>query len=559
MLSIVSLLQEPIRGVSTKPSSSAVLHFKLTDSNLEHSSTDMHLSARPQGATVMDTLNSNVHFTMSRPFTVNWLRHRKTIPGVKFSAHDMKPSQQDFKSTTLYSLNTLWGSHKFDHSANKTLHEGIPTSSVPNIFNRRSRSKLRKARILPFTSRDFSRGESKNRNKGSEIFHPLIESEALILPEIISNSPPRKDESSLPVYESTSYIPTLRGFIQAELNYDKTISEKMPRFESDLGFGQVDKTLTGSEFPWHFSDSAQTTGYDEVYNLRPKRQAIGGVINVTRDEEAGGKTITVSKEESHHQSNLAPSADIAQVVTPERNNNVKRSDRWNSSVSPSALVPNSESGVVTTNNGEDGMATQPGVATFGETLYLASVQPPITTVPVRTTKTSVCDPVTPHTLPSDVVNCTTAGEQWQETVKIGVILPFHGPFPWAIAKTHPALQLAVDRIEREEILPGKRIELIIRDSVCSQTYGPLMGIELYVAKAAHVFVGPACDYAVAPLARFSFRWQIPILTAGALVSAFHDRNEYRLLTRVQVWSECAVSGCINKFLIAWPFPYNKIK
>ncbi|KAK7474182.1 hypothetical protein BaRGS_00034590 [Batillaria attramentaria] len=56
------------------------------------------------------------------------------------------------------------------------------------------------------------------------------------------------------------------------------------------------------------------------------------------------------------------------------------------------------------------------------------------------------------------------------------------------------------------------MELVLRDSFCSETYGPLQGIDLYVEKAAHVFVGPACDYAVAPLARFSFRWKIPILT-----------------------------------------------
>ena len=125
-----------------------------------------------------------------------------------------------------------------------------------------------------------------------------------------------------------------------------------------------------------------------------------------------------------------------------------------------------------------------------------------------------------------------------EAVKIGVILPFAGPFPWVLQKTYPALQLAVERVKRLGVLPNRTLQLVLRDSFCSETYGPLQGIDLYVEKAAHVFVGPACDYAVAPLARFSFRWQIPILTAGALVSAFQDRREYRLLTRVQVW--CAV-------------------
>ena len=140
-----------------------------------------------------------------------------------------------------------------------------------------------------------------------------------------------------------------------------------------------------------------------------------------------------------------------------------------------------------------------------------------------------------------------------EAVKIGVILPFAGPFPWVLQKTYPALQLAVERVKRLGVLPNRTLQLVLRDSFCSETYGPLQGIDLYVEKAAHVFVGPACDYAVAPLARFSFRWQIPILTAGALVSAFQDRREYRLLTRVQVWGAVWVKNLFFSLFFFFSF------
>jgi len=46
------------------------------------------------------------------------------------------------------------------------------------------------------------------------------------------------------------------------------------------------------------------------------------------------------------------------------------------------------------------------------------------------------------------------------------------------------------------------------------------------------FIGPACDYSVSPVARFSPHWNIPVVTAGALVSAFRLKSTYRLLTRV---------------------------
>ncbi|KAL8586675.1 hypothetical protein ACOMHN_038661 [Nucella lapillus] len=143
----------------------------------------------------------------------------------------------------------------------------------------------------------------------------------------------------------------------------------------------------------------------------------------------------------------------------------------------------------------------------------------------------------------DTARPPESGGDWSGLrVKLGVILPFKGTYPWVIQNTHPALMLAAERVEREGILPNGSTELVLRDSYCSETYGPLQGIDLYVEKAANVFIGPACDYAVAPLARFTFKWQIPILTAGALVSAFNDRKDYRLLTRVQVGRTAGVKS-----------------
>ena len=52
----------------------------------------------------------------------------------------------------------------------------------------------------------------------------------------------------------------------------------------------------------------------------------------------------------------------------------------------------------------------------------------------------------------------------------------------------------------------------------------------------HVFVGPVCDYSVAPIARYSPYWQTPVLSAGAMAHNFGtDKHaEYGLLTRVGV-------------------------
>ena len=120
------------------------------------------------------------------------------------------------------------------------------------------------------------------------------------------------------------------------------------------------------------------------------------------------------------------------------------------------------------------------------------------------------------------------------TVKIGVILPFAGKYHWVLSKTRPAIEYARESVMNDPtLLVGHNITLVIKDSKCSHTYGPLAAIDMYVDKSAHVFLGPSCDYAVAPIARFSsVKWDIPIISAGALVTAFQNKTEFKLLTRM---------------------------
>ena len=65
----------------------------------------------------------------------------------------------------------------------------------------------------------------------------------------------------------------------------------------------------------------------------------------------------------------------------------------------------------------------------------------------------------------------------------------------------------------------------------------------------HVFLGPVCDYSVAPIARYSPYWQTPVLSPGAMA---HDlgtdkRTEYGLLTRVGVTVTNSPDSPTNEF------------
>ena len=117
-------------------------------------------------------------------------------------------------------------------------------------------------------------------------------------------------------------------------------------------------------------------------------------------------------------------------------------------------------------------------------------------------------------------------------VSIGVILPEDSKYPWSLKKVMPAIDYALANVKKRQILPGTEMIPVMKDSQCSETIGPLAAIDLHMLQGVHVLLGPVCDYAVAPVARFSPHWNIPVLSAGALVTDFDNKSEYKLLTRV---------------------------
>ena len=118
------------------------------------------------------------------------------------------------------------------------------------------------------------------------------------------------------------------------------------------------------------------------------------------------------------------------------------------------------------------------------------------------------------------------------SVQLGVILPADPKYPWCLQKVVPAISYAVENVQKMGLLPGYNISVKTRDSYCSETLGPLAAVDFYMNDQVHVFLGPVCDYAIAPVARFSPHWNIPVLSAGALVTDFDNKLEYKLLTRV---------------------------
>uniref|UniRef100_A0A1B6L105 Guanylate cyclase n=1 Tax=Graphocephala atropunctata TaxID=36148 RepID=A0A1B6L105_9HEMI len=96
----------------------------------------------------------------------------------------------------------------------------------------------------------------------------------------------------------------------------------------------------------------------------------------------------------------------------------------------------------------------------------------------------------------------------------------------------PPVRLAVKAVSDPVtgMLPGWKIHLLHRNSNCSSTIGPLAAVELH--KDLDAFLGPVCDYVIAPVARYAGVWGLPVLTAGAQVDHFIHKSEFPTLTRM---------------------------
>ncbi|KAL0132012.1 hypothetical protein PUN28_000049 [Cardiocondyla obscurior] len=115
----------------------------------------------------------------------------------------------------------------------------------------------------------------------------------------------------------------------------------------------------------------------------------------------------------------------------------------------------------------------------------------------------------------------------KDEVMLAVIAPGDPHHEQSLKRVLPAVLLAVKYVSSPKgPLPGWKIKVDHRDSHCSSTYGPLAAFEFYINQTADAFLGPVCDYVIAPVARYAGVWRIPVLTAGAQAEAFRHKGEY---------------------------------
>ncbi|KAL3886489.1 hypothetical protein ACJMK2_026474, partial [Sinanodonta woodiana] len=77
------------------------------------------------------------------------------------------------------------------------------------------------------------------------------------------------------------------------------------------------------------------------------------------------------------------------------------------------------------------------------------------------------------------------------------------------------------------------------NSNCNGKDAPIAAFNFYMKKNVSVFLGPVCDYSLAPVARYAPYWHIPVISPGGFAHDFGDNKsaaeaEYATLTRIGV-------------------------
>lgn len=96
----------------------------------------------------------------------------------------------------------------------------------------------------------------------------------------------------------------------------------------------------------------------------------------------------------------------------------------------------------------------------------------------------------------------------------------------------PAVTIGIEKVQSLKILPHVDIQVVYKNSHCSDIDATIAAFEMKDRKV-HMFFGPMNDMAVNSVAQYASRWNIPLITPGAM-SAFYFESKFdkHTLTRI---------------------------
>ncbi|KAK6184950.1 hypothetical protein SNE40_007293 [Patella caerulea] len=149
----------------------------------------------------------------------------------------------------------------------------------------------------------------------------------------------------------------------------------------------------------------------------------------------------------------------------------------------------------------------------------------------------------------------------KKKLNIAVIVPDDESRMFSIKHIKPALSYTLEYIKNISLLPDIHISTLFADSGCSPKDAPIAAFNFHMKHKVDIFLGPVCDYSLAPVARYSPYWNIPVISPGGFAHNFganksEPDSEYPALTRVGVTFN---SLSVTILEIVRHFKWNRIK
>ncbi|KAL8586701.1 hypothetical protein ACOMHN_038687 [Nucella lapillus] len=124
------------------------------------------------------------------------------------------------------------------------------------------------------------------------------------------------------------------------------------------------------------------------------------------------------------------------------------------------------------------------------------------------------------------------------TLHVAVFAPYMHRFIFTIERVLPAVHVAEDYIKELNLLPNFHFNWLPGNSKCNSRDAAMHAFHAVTRYKVAMFLGPVCDYSLAPVARYAPYWNIPIIGPGGFAHNFGQKlhgsegAEYPLLTRM---------------------------
>lgn len=121
---------------------------------------------------------------------------------------------------------------------------------------------------------------------------------------------------------------------------------------------------------------------------------------------------------------------------------------------------------------------------------------------------------------------TTTKRKEKEIIKVGFLAPLTGGLASIAEPSLDAAMLAVEEINSKNLIPGKRLQLIVEDDACNPTQSLSAVQKLITRDAVSAIIGPICSPSVLADAPIVEQQKIVYMTSIATNPSIRDAGDY---------------------------------